>query len=164
MSDPAPINFTRGVPANESFPVGEVIEAARAILAEHGAAMLQYGPAPGFAPLRQWLAEWYGTTAYRLLTSNGSLQLIEFLCAHLLAPGDVVFTESPTYDRVLTLLRRHRARVIGIPLEPDGPSIEALEAALREHVPKFFYVIPDFQNPAGIAGSVQAGAVVKPER
>ena len=81
--------------------------------------------------------------------SNGSLQLIEFLCAHLLAPGDVVFTESPTYDRVLTLLRRHRARVIGIPLEPDGPSIEALEAALREHVPKFFYVIPDFQNPAG---------------
>ena len=149
MSDPAPINFTRGVPANESFPVGEVIEAARAVLAEHGAAMLQYGPAPGFAPLRQWLAEWYGTTPDRVLTGNGSLQLIEFLCAHLVAPGDVVFTESPSYDRTLTLLRRHRARVIGIPLEPDGPSIEALEAALREHTPKFFYVIPDFQNPAG---------------
>jgi len=114
--------------------------------------------------ITEWLAQWQGVQADQVLTGNGSLELIEFLCRQMIQPGDVVFTESPTYDRVLTLLRRHRARVIGIPLEPDGPSIEALEAALREHVPKFFYVIPDFQNPAGIAGSVQAGAVVKPER
>ena len=29
------------------------------------------------------------------------------------------------------------------------PNIEALEQALKKQVPKFFYVIPDFQNPAG---------------
>jgi DNA-binding transcriptional MocR family regulator len=39
--------------------------------------------------------------------------------------------------------------VVGIPLEPDGPSIAALEAQLARRVPKLFYVIPDFQNPAG---------------
>ena len=151
----ATINFTRGVPANESFPIDEVIEAARAALSAHGPAMLQYGPAAGFLPLREWLAEWQGVDVARVLTGNGSLQLIEFLCLHLLAPGDVVFTEAPTYDRTITLLRRHQARVVGIPLEADGPNIEALEQALERQVPKFFYVIPDFQNPAGATCSLQ---------
>jgi 2-aminoadipate transaminase len=143
------INFTRGVPANESFPIAEVIEAAGAVLNTHGASMLQYGPSLGFQPLREWLAEWQGVTVDRVLTGNGSLQLIEFLCLSMLEPGDVVFTEAPTYDRAITLLRRHVAKVVGIPLEADGPNLEALERALATEVPKFFYVIPDFQNPAG---------------
>jgi DNA-binding transcriptional MocR family regulator len=77
------------------------------------------------------------------------LQLIEFLCLLMIKPGDLVFTESPSYDRTIGLLRRHGARVVGIPMEPDGPNIDALESALKKHVPKFFYLIPDFQNPAG---------------
>ena len=143
------INFTRGVPANESFPISELVEAATAGLRANGAAMLQYGPSPGYPPLRDWLAEWQGVSPDRVLTGNGSLQLIEFLCLQMLRPGDLVFTESPTYDRTLSLLRRHGAAVVGIPMEPDGPDIEALERALAASVPTFFYVIPDFQNPAG---------------
>jgi 2-aminoadipate transaminase len=146
---PNVINFTRGVPAPESFPIDDVIDAAHAALKTNGPAMLQYGPAAGFQPLREWLAEWQGVGVDRILTGNGSLQLIEFLCLHLLNDGDVVFTEAPTYDRTITLLRRHRATVVGIPIEADGPDIEALERALASQVPKFFYVIPDFQNPAG---------------
>lgn len=144
-----PINFTRGVPANESFPIDEIVAAAAAILETSGPAILQYGPAAGFLPLREWLAEWQGVSVDRILTGNGSLELIEFLCLHLLEPGDVVFTESPTYDRTVTLLRRHRAHVVGIPLQADGPDIAALERALEAHRPKFFYLIPDFQNPSG---------------
>jgi DNA-binding transcriptional MocR family regulator len=143
------INFTRGVPANESFPIPEVIEAARAVLKSSGAAVLQYGPALGYLPLREWLAEWQRVSVDRVLTGNGSLQIIEFLCLLMLRSGDVVFTESPSYDRTLTLLRRHGGRVVGIPVQADGPNIEALERALQKQVPKFFYVIPDFQNPAG---------------
>jgi len=143
------INFTRGVPANESFPTSELIDAASAVLRSHGNQMLQYGPAHGFAPLRQWLAEWQRVDVDRVMTGNGSLQLVEFLCLQMLQPGDLVFTESPSYDRTIGLLRRHGARVVGIPMEPDGPDIEALERALETERPKFFYVIPDFQNPSG---------------
>jgi len=144
-----PINFTRGVPANESFPVDELIDAAQAVLKEHATTVLQYGPALGFLPMRQWLADWQGVSVDQVLTGNGSLELIEFLCRHTIKPGDVVFTESPTYDRTITLLRRHGAEVVGIALEPDGPDIAALEAELAKRVPKFFYLIPDFQNPSG---------------
>jgi 2-aminoadipate transaminase len=143
------INFTRGVPANESFPLDELRNAAAAVLKECGPAVLQYGPAAGFAPLREWIAGWQGVQPDQILTGNGSLELVEFLCRHLLRPSDAVFTESPTYDRSILIFRRHGAEVTGIPLENDGPDIDALESALRKRVPKLFYTIADFQNPAG---------------
>ena len=149
MPELKPIFFTRGVPAVESFPIAEVIESAIAVLKEHGPAILQYGPSTGFPPFREWLAEWKGVAPNQVLIGNGSLQLIEFLCLSLLQPGDVVFTEAPSYDRTLTLLRRHKAKIVGIPLEADGPNMSALARQLEQHTPKFFYLIPDFQNPSG---------------
>src|SRR5262245_28381474 len=123
MSTLEPINFTRGVPANESFPLDEVRDAAVAVLKEHGPAILQYGPAAGFAPLREWIAEWQGVAANQVLTGNGSLELVEFLCRQMVQPGDMVFTESPTYDRSILAFQRHGAELTGIPLENDGPDV-----------------------------------------
>lgn len=155
MSDKPVINFTRGVPATESFPVEEMKAASQVALDKYGTTILQYGKSFGFMPLREWLAEWQGVTVEQVLTANGSLQIVEFLCFHFIRPGDVVFTEVPSYDRTITMLRRHGAKIVGIPLQPDGPDIEALEAALKQHVPKFFYIIPDFQNPAGATCSLE---------
>jgi DNA-binding transcriptional MocR family regulator len=155
MTDLVPINFTRGVPAPESFPTDDLLAASTAVLRNHAGAALQYGPAAGFVPLREWLGAWQGVEPRQVLTANGSLQIVEFLCVHLLRLGDVVLTESPTYDRTITLLRRHGVQVIGIPLESDGPDLVALDAALQQHRPKLFYVIPDFQNPAGATCSFE---------
>jgi 2-aminoadipate transaminase len=149
MSELQPINFTRGVPAVESFPIGELAEIAASTLNQLGPAIMQYGPALGFGPLREWIAQWQNVQPDQVLTGNGSLELFDFLCIHSLKPGDLVFTESPTYDRAITLLRRNGATIVGIPLDPDGPNIAALEKELKQRVPKFFYVIADFQNPAG---------------
>ena len=65
MSTLESINFTRGVPANESFPLEEMRDAAISVLKDHGPAILQYGPAAGFAPLREWIAEWQGYASRR---------------------------------------------------------------------------------------------------
>jgi len=147
------ILFNRGVPANESFGIDEVKAAAAAVLASHGPAVLQYGPSLGFAPLREWLAERHGVAVDRVILGNGSLQLLEFLCLTQVRPGDVVVTESPTYDRALTLLRRHGAVPRGVPLGEDGPDLDRLEAALASGKPRFVYLIPDFQNPSGVTCS-----------
>jgi DNA-binding transcriptional MocR family regulator len=149
MSNLKPINFTRGVPAVESFPIDDVIESAAVVLKQHGASVLQYGSSLGFMPLREWIAHWQGVSVDQTLVGNGSLQIFDFLCLSLLQPGDVVFTEAPTYDRVITLLKRRGVQVVGISLEADGPNIDVLEAELKRHPPKFFYIIPDFQNPSG---------------
>ncbi len=155
MSNKPVINFTRGVPAVESFPTEDLIIASKAALEKHGDIILQYGKSPGFLPLREWLADWKGVSIDQVMLSNGSLQFIEFLSFHFVQPGDVVFTEAPSYDRTITLLRRHKAQVVGIPIEPDGPNLEALENALAKRTPKFFYVIPDFQNPSGATCSLE---------
>ena len=155
MSELQPINFTRGVPAVESFPLTEIANIAAETIRQHGPAIMQYGPALGFAPLREWIGEWQKVQPDQVLTGNGSLELFDFFCLHTLAQGDVVFTESPTYDRAITLLRRHGATVVGIPLDPDGPDIPALERELKARTPKFFYVIADFQNPSGTTCSAE---------
>ncbi len=143
------INFTRGVPAEESFPTEEMTLAAQNAVMKYGKTILQYGNGFGFRPLIEWLATWQGVEPNQVLTANGSLQIIEFMGYHFLEPGDVVFTELPTYDRTITLMRRHRAKIVGIPLEPDGIDVNALEDELKKQAPKFMYVIPDFQNPSG---------------
>jgi 2-aminoadipate transaminase len=149
MSTTEIINFTRGVPANESFPTEELAAASQRALQKQANAMLQYGPAAGLASFREWIAQWQKVPAERVLTGNGSLEIVEFLCIALLKRGDLVFTESPSYDRAITLFRRNGAEIEGVPLEADGPNIEALEQMLTRRVPKLFYVIPDFQNPSG---------------
>jgi len=51
-----PIDFTRGVPADESFPLAELAECAAAVVAgPHSVLVQQYGPSLGFGPLRAWL-------------------------------------------------------------------------------------------------------------
>ncbi len=153
MSELPSINFTRGVPAIESFPVRDITKSAVAAMLDYGEALMQYGPSLGFAPFREWLANWYSVQPEEVFTTNGSLQIIEFLSYLMIEPGDTVFTESPTYDRTLTLLRRHKARIVGIPMQPDGPDLTALEAALKKGAPRFFYLSPDFQNPSGVTHS-----------
>lgn len=149
MSSQETINFTRGVPAVESYPTRELAEAAAVAVPQFAEQTLMYTPSSGLALLRGWLAEWQKVAPEEVLVGNGSLELFEFLTMSLLKPGDVVFTEAPSYDRALTLIRRSGATPIGVPLQSDGPDIETLEKLLTQHKPKFFYVIADFQNPSG---------------
>ncbi|HCI81386.1 MAG TPA: PLP-dependent aminotransferase family protein, partial [Ktedonobacter sp.] len=148
--------FTRGVPAIEALPNKLISECLQAVLeSPNGQSILQYGHNGGYLPLRQMLAEQYNVSPDQVLVGNGSLHLQDMLSALLIKPGDVVFVEQPSYDRAIKTFRRRGAKVIGIPLEQDGVNIQALEQALTRYTPKFMYVIPDFQNPAGVTTSAE---------
>ncbi len=149
MSDQV-IRFTRGVPATESFPTTQLAECAVTALAEQGSVILQYGQAYGLPVLREIIAREAGVDNGRVIIGNGSLQLLD-LCARLLvSPGSVAYVEQPSYDRTLTVLRRCGARLVGFPVQEDGPDIDQLEDRLKQgERPVLFYIIPDFQNPTG---------------
>jgi DNA-binding transcriptional MocR family regulator len=148
------IVFTRGVPPPEAFPTDKLAECFAAALKADPAIVLQYGQQPGYPPLREILAAEYGVGANQILVANGSLQLQDLVSAHLVRPGMTVLTEQPSYDRAITTFRRRGARVIGIPLEADGVDIGRLEAEVKRQTPAFFYMVPDFQNPAGTLTSL----------
>jgi 2-aminoadipate transaminase len=148
------ILFTRGVPAVEALPTQLISECMQAVLeGPDGKAILQYGHNGGYLPLRRMLGEEYGVAADQILVGNGSLHLQDMLAAMTIKPGDVVLTEQPSYDRAIKTFRRRGARVIGIPLEHDGVNIQALENVLTRQTPIFMYIVPDFQNPAGVTTS-----------
>lgn len=149
------IVFTRGVPPPEAFPTQQLATCFTSVLEEDPAVVLQYGQQQGYQPLRRELAKEYGVSEAEILIGNGSLHLQDLVSAYLIRPGAVVFTEQPSYDRAITTFRRRGARVVGLPLEADGLSVDHLEAALKKDVPSFLYLVPDFQNPAGATLSLE---------
>src|SRR5438477_7169736 len=143
------ISFARGIPAPECLAVDDLAESARAALERDGRTILSYGPSPGYAPLREWIAERHGVDVSRVLLFNGSLQGFVFL-ARRLAPGRRVLVERPSYDRPLKILRELGAEIVALPIDDEGLDPDALEAALRDgDAPAFLYTIPTFQNPSG---------------
>src|SRR5579884_808244 len=146
---PTTISFARGIPAPECLPVEDLAECAREALRRDGHTILSYGPSPGYAPLRAWVAERHGVDPARVFLTNGSLQGFVFL-ARLLAPGKRVLVERPTYDRPLKILRELGAEVVGLHCDDEGLDPDALAGALAGgERPGFLYLIPTFQNPSG---------------
>jgi DNA-binding transcriptional MocR family regulator len=129
--------------------VEELADCARAALERDGRTILSYGPSPGYAPLREWIAARHGVDPGRIFLTNGSLQGFVFL-AQRLAPGRRVLVERPTYDRPLKILRELGADVVALPMDDEGLDPDGLERALRDgDAPAFLYTIPTFQNPSG---------------
>ncbi len=151
------ISFARGVPTPECLPVEELADCARAVIEREGHTVLNYGPVGGYGPLREWIAERHGVEPGRIFVSNGSLQGIVFLAAHLLADGSKrVLVEGPTYDRTLKILSGFGAELHPLPMDDEGLDLDALEAELRDGPrPAFLYTIPTFQNPSGRTLSVE---------
>ncbi|GCE25429.1 aminotransferase [Dictyobacter alpinus] len=150
------ILFTRGVPAAEALPNKLLSECMQAALdGPDGKVILQYGHNGGYLPLRTLISEQYAVSPDQVLVGNGSLHLQDIFAGFLLKPGDVVFVEQPSYDRAIKTFRRRGAKVVGIPLDLDGINLTALEQAIAQQKPVFMYVIPDFQNPAGVTTSAE---------
>jgi 2-aminoadipate transaminase len=151
------ISLARGVPAPECLPVEDLARCAAAVLERDGHRVLNYGPASGYEPLREWLGERHGVAADRVLVANGSLQVLTLLASHLLeSPGARVLVEGPTYDRPLKILSDRGADVTAIPSGDQGLDLDALERALAAGpAPAFLYTIPTFQNPSGRTQSLE---------
>jgi len=144
------ISFARGAPSLDIVDVDGLRAAADAAFASDPAGLTGYGTSVGYLPLREWIAERHGVDPKRVLVTNGSMQADAFLFDALVAPGDVVIVERPTYDRTLLALRNRGADVRMVELEPDGIDTAELERLLSAGVkPKLAHMIPNFQNPAG---------------
>lgn len=149
------ISFTRGVPANEAFPLEELLSCSESAIKHFGEKLFQYSSSFGFQPLRELLSEEYGVSPDQVILSHGALQILDFIGQCFLGEGSTVLVELPTYDRAIQVLKRSRARVVGIPLEDDGIDVHMLEESLIKFHPKLIYLIPDFQNPSGTTMSLK---------
>ncbi len=99
--------------------------------------------------MREYIAAGHTLKPDQVLLSQGALQIVDFVAHSLITPGTTVLVEQPSYDRVIKVLRRAGATVVGVPLQKNGMDLAACEELIREQHPLMAYVISDFQNPSG---------------
>ncbi len=150
---PGMISFGGGLPAPDVFPVQRFEEACHKVLTQQASAALQYGETEGYKPLRELIAsnmERYGIKAKleNVLITSGSQQALDLIGKLFINRGDRVLLEAPTYLGALQAFNMYGAEYESVPIDDDGLRTELLEKPLRSG-PKFMYVLPNFQNPAG---------------
>ena len=107
-----------------------------------------YYPA-GHPALRRAVADRYTGRGIRtgpgqIVVTNGGQQALSLLARALLAPGDRVLVEGPTYPGALEAFREQAAVPRSLPVGLGG-----LAAAAREQRAAMAYVISTFHNPTG---------------
>jgi 2-aminoadipate transaminase len=150
------ISFARGAPSLDIVDVESLKAAAATAFATDPGGVTGYGTAIGYPPLREWIAERHQVAPEEVLVTNGSMQADAFLFEAMVAAGDSVIVERPTYDRTLLSLRNRGADIRAVELEPDGIDVAAVERVIATGVkPKLAHIIPNFQNPAGYTLSAE---------
>lgn len=161
MSDPEIISFAGGNPAKESFPVEDIQRISNNLFVNDPIGTLQYSITEGYPAFidsgKAYLNAHFPVVKEkdRIIVTSGSQQIMDFLTKILCNEGDIIATENPAFLGALNSFRSFGAKLVGIEMEEDGVNLQALEAVFAATPkPKFFYIIPNFQNPTGITTSV----------
>ncbi|HOP04620.1 MAG TPA: PLP-dependent aminotransferase family protein [Tenuifilaceae bacterium] len=154
------ISFAGGLPSPESFPIEQLKGITSEVLDTEGAQALQYGATEGDMKLREILVERYRKDGVNidinnLIITTASQQGLDLIPKIFINPGDKIICGLPSYLGGLSAFNTYGAKMVGIQLDEKGMRADLLEQTLAEmkakgEKPKFIYIIPDFQNPAGI--------------
>ncbi|MCB6973682.1 MULTISPECIES: aminotransferase-like domain-containing protein [Butyricimonas] len=158
---PEIISFAGGLPAKESFPLEQLQEISAEVIATDGAAACQYGSTEGVPELLEILAQRYRDQGLSYVTKENitiitsSQQGLDTVGKIFLNRGDKYICELPSYLGAIGAFNSYGGVGVGIPQDEQGMSAIELEKTLAEmkakgEKPKFIYLIPDFQNPAGM--------------
>ncbi|WP_374384932.1 PLP-dependent aminotransferase family protein [Dongia sp.] len=137
----------------EDWLPGAALRAAlRAISRAEDSNFLEYGVPLGYRPLRELLARRLNeidipATPDRLILVDGASQAIDLICRYLIEPGDAVLVDDPGYFNFHTVVRAQGGRLLTVPMTPQGPDLDALEALAAAHAPKLYLINAGLQNP-----------------
>ncbi len=157
IDSPDIISFAGGLPDDSLFPIDELTEIFQSSVLKKGAKLFQYSDTQGHSDLRAWIAERYypGSTPEEIILTNGSQQALDLLSRYFIEEGSNIILERPSYLGAIQVFSSYSPNFLGIDLEQNGPDTNLLNRILKQsqEKPKFFYCIPDFQNPSGTSYS-----------
>jgi len=93
-----------------------------------------------------------------MIITTASQQALDLIAKIFINRGDTIIVGLPSYLGGLSAFNSYGADMLGIPMDDEGEIPEIMETRIKEAIargkkPKFIYVIPDFQNPAGMTMS-----------
>ncbi len=158
---PEIISLAGGLPNTKAFPAEQIAEICTDILKNDSHIALQYSATEGIRPLRQALVDYMKSSFHvesevdNLIVTTGSQQALTLISMVLLNPGDMVVTTAPSYVGGIGAFRAFQAEMDTVAQDDEGLVIDSLNEKLAELKakgikPKMIYVVPTFQNPAGV--------------
>lgn len=163
LGTPGLISFSGGFPSPLTFPTVELKEIMCEVMDTEAAFALQYGATEGDVLLRTLLVERYKSQGIdmsidNMIITTASQQALDLIGKMFINRGDYVIMGLPSYLGGISAFNSYGAQMIGIPMDDEGEDPYIMEAKLKELAdqgkkPKFIYLIPDFQNPAGVTMS-----------
>ncbi|MEG0629771.1 MAG: PLP-dependent aminotransferase family protein [Christensenellaceae bacterium] len=158
LADPQIISFAGGNPSPDTFPAEELAQISDEIIKNDARTVLQYGGTLGMPSLIELLKQRNAGIMKKddeIIVLTGSSQGISLFSTAMLNKGDRILVESPTFLGALQTFLVAGADIKSVRMQDDGVVLEDLEQKIIDFAPKFFYVIPTFQNPMGITTSEQ---------
>ncbi|OFI37499.1 aminotransferase [Arthrobacter sp. SW1] len=158
---PGMISLAGGNPFLPALPLEGIAQLARSVVLERGLEALQYGSGAGTEELQALICqvmklEGISASPENIQVTAGSQMALELVTKLFCDPGDVVIAEGPTYVGALGVFEGFQAEVAHVAMDDDGVDPERLQqviAGLKAagKTIKFFYTIPNFNNPSGIS-------------
>ncbi len=165
LGQPGLISFSGGFPAPATFPIEELKSIINDVMDKEAAFALQYGTTEGDVLLRTLMVERYKKAGIdmsidNMIITTASQQALDLIAKMFIDRGDTVIVGLPSYLGGLSAFNSYGADMIGIPMDDEGEQPDIMEAEIQKAIargkkPKFIYVIPDFQNPAGMTMSTK---------
>ncbi|MES9900046.1 MAG: PLP-dependent aminotransferase family protein [Sedimenticola sp.] len=155
---PGIISFAGGLPDPALFPTEALQAAAMAIHRNKRSVLYQYGETAGDLYLRRWISANLTDSEFsasEIIITTGSQQALDLTARCLLNPGDKVAIEAPSYLGAIQIFTANQATLQPVPTDDEGPDMEALEMLFKQKETRYFYAIPEFQNPKGISYSLE---------
>jgi len=116
---------------------------------------LQYTTTDGYRPLKEHITEryrnWLGllATADEIQIVNSSQQCLDLFAKIFLDAGDPVGMERPGYLGAIEAFSLYEPVIHTVPIRDDGLDLPAFRTLVETTPLKFFYGIPNSQNPSG---------------
>jgi len=169
------LNLTRGKPASAQLDLSQdllSLPGASDFTAEGATDVRNYGGAQGLIEVRRLFSGILGAPPEQIVVgNNSSLALMHDTVVFSLLKGncdstapwskqDVAFLcPVPGYDRHFTICQEHGIRMIQVPLNTDGPDMDAVERLVAEDATiKGMWCVPKYSNPTG---AVYSDAVIE---
>ena len=159
-SRPDIVSLAGGMPNLSAFPMEMMASVIEKLVLENGQEALQYGSGQGHPKLRAQICDVMaleGIVAHPddVIVTTGSQQALDLISRIFIDPGDVVLAEAPSYVGALGTFSQYEAQVVHVAMDNDGLIPQALREAITTtraagRKIKFLYLIPNYQNPAGV--------------
>ncbi len=90
---------------------------------------------------------------------DGAQDALDRVIKELINLGDTVIVEDPTFPPMLDMLELAGARIVGVPLDDEGPDLESIRAAMNAD-PVAILTQPRANNPTGVHTSADRSKAI----